>query len=52
MSPSSEGGGGVFIVDVPGIPLRIRWRDDAHLVIGYPVEIAPSRRDASTYYSG
>lgn len=50
--PTSKGGDGVFAVELPGAPLRIRWRDDAHLIIGYPIELVPSKRDASSYRAG
>jgi hypothetical protein len=47
-----SGGGGVFTIELPDVPLRVGWRDEAHLVIGYPVEVVPSKRDPSTYYAG
>lgn len=40
-----RGGGGVFAVDLPYVPLTLRWVDDDHLVIGYPKELTPSKQE-------
>lgn len=41
----TRGGGGVFAVDLPYVPLTLRWEDDSHLVIGYPKELTPSKQE-------
>lgn len=42
----SSGGGGVFAVDLPYVPLTLRWVDDEHLVVGYPKELTPSKQES------
>lgn len=42
--PKARGGGGVFAVDLPHVPIRLAWRDDTHLVVSYPAELKPSHR--------
>lgn len=44
------GGSGVFAVDLPDVPLRVRWKDDATLVIAYPAELRPSKQQARTQH--
>lgn len=40
-----SGGGGVFAVELPNVPLRLRWIDDSQLVVAYPEELTPSKRE-------
>jgi hypothetical protein len=39
------GGGGVFAVELPNVPLRLEWIDDSQLVVGYPEELKPSKQE-------
>lgn len=38
----ASSGGGVFTIDQADVPLRLRWVDDAQLIISYPRELKPS----------
>jgi len=46
--PDSRGGGGVFAVHEADVPVRVKWRDDTHLVIAYPDDLKPAAKETST----
>jgi len=39
--PSGGAGAGVFALDLPHVPLKVRWESDSELVIAHPTEIEP-----------
>ena len=43
-----RGGGGVFAIDRLGVPIRLRWKDNATLVIAYPDRLTPSKQASRT----
>ena len=45
-------GMGVFAVDLPHVPLRLRWPDNAHLVISYPGELTPIKQESRARSGG
>lgn len=45
-APASGTGSGIFTLDLPHVPLKLRWTSDSDLVIAHPREIAPRPGDS------
>jgi len=50
--PARRASVGVFAVPQAEVPVRLTWRDDAHLVVAYPFELAPFRKAGCAQHGG